>query len=85
MRLKPTLLSITLILSTLNLSCMIEETHDIETSSAENETQYDPGHGWSLDWSDEFDGDSLDAQSRIHFRDNSLFPLNQRHKADCQL
>lgn len=63
MRLKSTLISITIILSTLNLSRMTEEKQDNETSSAENETQYDLGQGWSLDWSDEFDGDSLDASN----------------------
>jgi len=42
---------------------MTDETQNIETSSAENETHYDPGQGWSLDWSDEFEGDSLDASN----------------------
>ena len=63
MRLKLTLISLTLILSTLNLSCMTEETQDTNTSTAESESQYDPGQGWTLDWADEFEGDSLDTSN----------------------
>jgi beta-glucanase (GH16 family) len=42
---------------------MTEETQNTNTSSAESESQYDPGQGWTLDWADEFEGDSLDASN----------------------
>jgi beta-glucanase (GH16 family) len=42
---------------------MTKETQDTNTSSDESKSQYDPGQGWTLDWSDEFEGDSLDASN----------------------
>jgi beta-glucanase (GH16 family) len=42
---------------------MTEEAKNNDTSAPETQSQYDPGEAWTLDWSDEFDGDTLDASN----------------------
>ena len=43
---------------------MSDEKQTSETTSAPKD--YDPGTNWTLEWSDEFDGDTIDTDNWSH-------------------